>query len=193
MNKPPQDFRSKNLAFVDLETTGLSPLRHEIIEIAAIVVDGSGFDVVKSFESKIFPEHIENAEKEALKINGFSPKAWGKAPSQKAVLQEFANLAPGGVVVGWNVSFDWAFLEASFERLGIIHKFDYHQIDAMSVAYAKLFKLGEFTGLSLRKVAPIFGIDLPENETHSAAKDVKATLDVFRKVMGQEVIQQNLI
>jgi len=193
MNQTLADFRQKKLVFVDVETTGLSPIRHEIIEIASIVVEGHDFSQVRTFESKIFPEHIQNAEKEALEINGFNPKDWEGAPSQKKALGEFANIAPGGVIVGWNVSFDWAFLESGFERLGIIHKFDYHQIDAMSVAYGKLFKMGEFKNLGLRKVAPIFGIKLSETETHSAVKDVKATYEVFRKVMAQDIVQENLI
>src|SRR3990172_9098237 len=142
-----KDFRDKNLVFVDVETTGLSPDIHEIIEVAAIVADGRTFSEVKSYSCKIKPEHIERAEKEALKINGYSPEKWRDALPAKEAFLTVANISPNGVIAGWNVAFDSDFLEHAFARNKIIHKFDYHKIDVPSITYAKLFKIGKFGGL----------------------------------------------
>lgn len=185
-----EDFRSKNLVFIDVETTGLSPLRHEIIEVACLVADGRSFELVKSFDAKVKPEHIETAEQAALKINGYNKSAWEDALTQNDALMKVANIAPSGVLVGWNVAFDWSFLDEAFEKRGIIHKFDHHKIDAMSVAYAKLFKKGNFSSLGLRRVAPLLGIKL--DEVHTAKEDVQATYEIFKKLMGKEMTQGGL-
>ena len=59
------------LAIVDLETTGLSPRRHEIIEIGAILYSQKRDKVLKKWCKKIMPLNIKTASKRALKINGF--------------------------------------------------------------------------------------------------------------------------
>src|SRR3989344_1051301 len=185
-----KDFRDKNLVFVDVETTGLSPDIHEIIEVAAIVADGRTFSEVKSYSCKIKPEHIERAEKEALKINGYSPEEWREAIPAKEAFNKVANISPNGVIAGWNVAFDWEFLEHAFTREGIIHKFDYHKIDVPSITYAQLFKMGRFASLSLWSVAPLFGIKLPS--IHSAMEDVRATYEIFKKVLEADPRQESL-
>ena len=185
-----EDFRNKNLVFIDVETTGLSPIRHEIIEVACLVADGHSFQLVGSFDAKIKPEHIETAEPGALKVNGYSKSAWEDALTQNDALMKVANIAPSGVLVGWNIAFDWSFLDEAFDKRGIIHKFDHHKIDAPSVVYAKLFRKGRFSSLGLRKVAPFFGIKL--DEIHTAKEDVRATYEIFKKLMEEEIVQKSL-
>jgi DNA polymerase III alpha subunit (gram-positive type) len=184
------DFRNKKLVFIDIETTGLSLINSEIIELAAIVCDGISLDIEKTFHSRIKPLHMERAEKEALLVNGYDPIKWRDARDLKDTLIEFGNLAPNGLLVGWNVSFDWAFLEKAFEENQIIHKFDYHKIDAMSVAYAELFKKGAFASISLRKVAVTFNVKLPA--VHDAANDTRATYEIFKKIMNEHKTQGTL-
>lgn len=185
-----KDFRDKNLVFVDVETTGLSPDIHEIIEVAALVIDGKNFNEIKSFSCKIKPEHIERAEKEALKINGYSPEKWREVIPAKEAFNKVANISPNGVITGWDVAFDWEFLEHAFTREGIIHKFDYHKIDVPSIVYSKLIKMGSFSSLSLRNVAPIFDIKLPI--VHSAIEDIRATYEIFKRVLGVDPKQERL-
>ena len=71
------------ITVLDTETTGLNRSEHEIIEIALIsyIIAANGDKyVLKTFESKIKPGHIESASPEALKINGYSEEAWSSAP-----------------------------------------------------------------------------------------------------------------
>lgn len=184
------DFRKRKLVFIDIETTGLSLINSEIIELAAIVCDGINLKIEKTFHSRIKPLHMERAEKDALKINGYDPIKWRDARELKDALIEFGNIAPSGILVGWNVSFDWSFLEKAFEENQIIHKFDYHKIDAMSVAYAELFKKGAFASLGLRKVAVTFDVKLPA--VHDAANDTRATYEIFKKIMNEHKTQGTL-
>ena len=58
-------MKNKNLAFIDIETTGLSPEKHEIIEIGIVIAkqqDGIVGDVLEEIELKIKPERIDEAE-----------------------------------------------------------------------------------------------------------------------------------
>ena len=74
---------TKNLAFVDVETTGLNPDTHEIIELGCVIVSqegvGSGkpsFKIIGEIDIKIKPEHIENADPVALRVNGYDEVDW---------------------------------------------------------------------------------------------------------------------
>ncbi len=176
------DFRSKKLVFVDLETTGLIADKHEIIELGSIVANGSTLEEIVRFYKKIQPSHIETATREALKLIGFSQKTWAGADGAEKVLREFNDLAEGGIVVGWNVAFDWQFLEHGFLRYGIRSKFDYHRLDVMSMAYAKLFKEDRVTSLRLRSVAEFYGIE-PSGKEHNAMEDIRITFEIFKRLI----------
>lgn len=178
------NFRERRLVFVDIETTGLDPEKHEIIEIGCLVVDGESFKVLQEYVRKIKPLHIEKADPEALSINGYNEDGWRDAENLGEVLGEFASLAPGGIIIGWNVSFDWQFLSVNFERLGIIHTFDYHRLDVMSIAYAKLYPVTEVKKLGTRPVAKYFGIKMPE--VHDALGDIRASYEIFKILMKKD-------
>lgn len=65
------------LVFFDLETGGLDPFKHPIIQIAAIAVDEQTFDELDSFEVKIAFDKFA-AEPEVLKRNSYDPEVWEK-------------------------------------------------------------------------------------------------------------------
>ncbi len=171
-------FRQRPLVVFDLETTGLNPNKHEIIEIGCFVVDPRILRVKKKYEAKVKPEHIESADPAALEINGFSPKKWRKAKSLKQALKEFNSLAPKGMLAGWNVSFDRGFIERAFWQEKMILNFDYHWIDLMSIAYEKLFFEKKPERIGLTYVCEILGI--PHKKAHTAMGDVEATLAVYK-------------
>lgn len=176
------DFRTRKLVFLDIETTGFDPLIHEIIEIGCFVVDGGTFDVLSRYERKIKPEHIERASPLALEINGYTEEGWRESKSLKEVMREFKDIAPGGMIIGWNVSFDWSFLENAFRRLNITPQFDYHRIDVMSIGYSLLYDNGDVRELGLRKVAPKLSIETKEG-LHRATDDAFLAYQVFKKLM----------
>lgn len=178
------NYRDRKLVFVDLETTGLNPDVHEITEIGCFVVNGRTFEIESEYEEKTKPTNIKSASKEALKSYGYSDEKWRNAKPLKEALERVAKIAEGGLITGWNVSFDWWFLDKGFRKYKIEPNFDYHRIDVMSIAYAKLYSKGKVTRLGLRKIAPYFGIELPE--THGAMVDIRATYEVFKKLMEDE-------
>jgi len=174
------DFRKRNLVFVDIETTGLEVERHEIIEIGAIVVSGKNLKALSEYCKKIIPEHIETADKEALRLNGYSEEKWKDAILLKDALIKLNRLAKNGMFTGWNITFDWTFLEKAFTRFKIKPLFDYHLIDAMSIAYAKLYDKKLLKRLGLRHVVKFYKM---KGIRHRAMEDSQATYQIFKRLM----------
>lgn len=174
------NFRDRNLVFIDLEMTGLDPAVHEIIEIGCLVVDQK-CNVLKTYNKKVHPEHPESADPVAIEMTGYTNEKWLNAISLNDALAEVNVLATDAMFAGWNVLSDWLFLEKAFLKYKIDPLFDYHLIDAMSLAYTKFLHLDKPDGLNLRKVAEYY--QLPMGQIHGAMEDATTTFKVFKKLM----------
>ena len=150
----------KPRVYLDVETTGLDPHLHEIIEFAALKDDGS------IHETKIKPEHIERAHPKALEANGYTAEEWADAPTLEEVAPAFYEFIKDCIVVGHNVRFDASFIEASLRKAQIQERIDFHVVDTVTLAYEHLAPLG-LKSLSLWKVCVFLGIP-PEPDVHRA-------------------------
>ncbi|PIS12243.1 3'-5' exonuclease [candidate division WWE3 bacterium CG09_land_8_20_14_0_10_47_33] len=177
----PTDFRNQNLLFIDLETTGLDPTRHEIIEIGAILVSGKTLKIEKEYQTRVKPEHPETADKKALKLSGLSPTSWKKAKPLIQVLKELNKLAPGAMLVGHNITFDWTFLEIAYRNAGISWTFDYHRLDVLSIAYAYALNDPKIKRLRLQALAEHFSIK--GGKKHRALGDARTAYKIFLKLV----------
>lgn len=182
-------MRKRNLAFIDTETTGLSLDKHEIIEIGCVLVSQDdngkpGFKKLEEFEFKIKPEHIETADPIALKINGYNETDWADAVSLNSALEILSQKTEDAIMVGHNVSFDYSFLEKSFEKTGIKNKMHYHKLDTISIAFAKLYEIKDIEKFSLRYLCEYFGV--VNEKAHTALADARATFEIFVKLMNKQ-------
>jgi len=184
------DLRHRPLVFIDIETTGLDPLQHEIIEIACLVVNPQTLEIRKEYHRKVQPEHLETADPASLEVNKYSPKAWHEAKSLKEVLKELNSLAPGGQFIGYNVSFDRSFIENAAREYGMMLNFDYHWIDVMSLVYFESLSDKRLERLKLTHVCEIWGI--PLKKAHTAMGDVKATLAVYRYLREKQATKKDI-
>jgi DNA polymerase-3 subunit epsilon len=177
-------MKNKKLAFVDIETTGFDVEKQEIIEIGVVIVsqkEGILGDVVEEWEVKIQPEKIENADPEALSINGYNEAEWMFAVNLKQAMETFAEKTKDCVLVAHNVAFDYSFLAKAFSTTGVEDKMFYAKMDTISFAFAKLHKLENSPRLSLGALCDYFGI---ENErAHTALADTRAMVEVYRKLL----------
>jgi len=173
---------SRRLLFVDVETTGFDPARHEIIEIAAVRVHPQLLYVERELVSRVRPQFPERCSAETAAINGFDPMLWDDAPDIYDVLKRYVPLAEGCLLVGHNIGFDKSFLSAGFRRAGLEEpKMDHHVIDTASLAWP-LAVVGALQSLSLGPVCDLLGIG---NEgAHGARRDVARTIEVYRRLMA---------
>lgn len=175
------DFRRRHLVFIDLETTGLDVTKHEITEIGCMIVNGENFEIIEEYSAKVKPDHINTASKEALKLTGYTEEKWGDSVDLRVAIEKVSEMTKGGMITGWNVAFDWAFIEAAFRKLKIESNFNYHKVDVQAIAYAVLYKNKNINNLRLRSIASYFGYDL--GSVHGASEDIRITYEVFKKLM----------
>lgn len=173
-------MRKHNFAFIDIETTGLNLLSHEIIEIGCVLTT-SGLEVIEEFELKIKPEHIENADKVALKVNHYNEEDWAGGVPLKEAIQIFSKKVKGCIMVGHNVAFDAGFLEYAFNKTDIGNTMHYHRLDTVSMAWAKFHKDKDFEHFSLRELCMRF--DIKNERAHNALSDARATYELYKKLM----------
>lgn len=173
-------MRKNNLAFIDIETTGLNLLEHEIIELGCVLV-APDMKVIEEFDIKIKPEHIENANPTSLKVNHYKEEDWKDAMSLKDAMKIFSKKVKGAIMVGQNIAFDSSFLEFAFAKLNMENTMHYHKLDTIAIAWAKLHRDPELKRFSLREMCLRFGI---KNErSHTALSDARATFELYKKLM----------
>jgi len=176
-------YSRREIAFVDIETTGLNPARHEILEVAVLRVDARTMKPVAETTVLVSPERLHDAQPEALHVCGFSPALWASAVPLVDALAEIAPLLEGAIIAGHNVAFDWSFLVAGFRRVGLpLPDVDYHRLDTASLAWP-LYGDGELTSLSLDAIARYLDVD--RRWPHEALDDVRCTAEVARRLIAR--------
>lgn len=105
--------RLSSFIVIDLETTGLSPVNAEIIQIAA--VQFTNFSTVKCFSTFVKPRKGLNPS--AQRVNGITEQDVETAPYIEQVIPALDELLGAGLpIVGHNLTFDANFLLTNGSR-----------------------------------------------------------------------------
>ena len=99
------------LAFVDVETTGLSPAANRIAEIGVITVDG---DRIERWTTL-----VKTSPRRTPASGDWEPESLEAAPTFREIARALATRLSGRLLVAHNARFDHAFLKAEFDRVGI--------------------------------------------------------------------------
>lgn len=179
-------MRKHNLAFIDIETTGFDREKHEIIELGLVLVkqigeEGREFEVISEHEYKIKPEHIETADPQALKVNGYDEAQWIFAMSLTEAMKDFSDKTKDAIFVAHNTTFDYPFIEEAFKKTGVENQMFYPKLDTISMAYAKLHANLKVERFRLQKLCEFFGVE--NNKAHTALSDARATFEVYKHLM----------
>ncbi|OGZ07360.1 MAG: hypothetical protein A3C93_02880 [Candidatus Lloydbacteria bacterium RIFCSPHIGHO2_02_FULL_54_17] len=184
-------MKKRKLAFLDIETTGLDPYRHEVIEVGIVLAEQKkdlfgkqSLELVSEHEFKLKPAHIETADLKALEVSKFHERDWGTAMGQVEGLRAVAEVLNGAVFVAQNVSFDWSFLRKAGNEYGIdfekaVHC---HKLDLASMAFGKLYDEPKLSRFSLRELTEYFGVK--NANAHTALADARATFEVCKKLLA---------
>lgn len=186
-----KELRPINLCFLDAETTGLDPNKHDIIEIAAVritVMPGpewhKTWTVEKVLDTKVMPAH-QYVEPKVARINGFSVEAWRDARSLPDVLVELYDIIHMSILLGSNPTFDHDFVKAGCEALGwsFPQLLSYHKIDVPAWGL-KLMLEGKIERIRQSVLAKHFGM---EEQQHRAMADVEQCIEIFKRFMFPEL------
>jgi DNA polymerase-3 subunit epsilon len=153
---------------VDIETTGGSLVYHRVVEIALVVVENG--IVVEEFQSLVQPEmHIPlNVQL----IHGISDQMVENAPLFSDLIPEIDRLMGGSIFVAHSAAFDFGFLKAEYQRLGLpfVHK------KLCTVKLGRKLEPG-LSSYSLANLCKVFKIN--NLQAHRALSDAKATAEIF--------------
>ena len=107
-------LNSHTFAYLDVETTGLSPwFGDRICEVAVLRCEGE--DVIDSFSSLLNPERLLSPG--AARVNGLKDSDLKKAPRFAQVVDQVLSMIQDAVIVCHNVPFDMGFLSSELERI----------------------------------------------------------------------------
>lgn len=168
------------IAIIDIETTGLDPLKHEIIDIGAVIFDDQSMKS-KEFSFLVKPEHPETGSKEAYRINGYDKELWEDAKSLKEAMILLSKEVNDAVFCAHNMIFDWSFLQEASKNTGIDLGFSHRKVDLFSVAWAKI-NHHTMDGWSLKKICERLLIE-PEPAIHTGINGAKVEFEVYKKLM----------
>lgn len=182
-------MKTELLAFIDVETTGLDPDKHEIIQLACVIAKqtprvgkGPEISIVDEFELKVAPTRLQDAEPDALRINGFNEMEWVFAVDLKNAMEHFAKKAKGAIMVAHNLTFDDAFIQKAFKSTGVENTLHFQKLDSLSLAFAQHYNKPDVDKYSLRYLCEVYGV---KNErAHTALADTKALFEVYKKMMN---------
>lgn len=181
-------MKKNNLAFVDIETTGFNVETQEIIEIGLVLVkqigdDGTKFEIIEELELKIKPEHIETADPQALRVNGYDPSQWIFASSLADAMKVFAEKTKDAIFVAHNLAFDYTFMDKAFRTTGVENQMFYAKLDTISMAYAKHHKNPDVERFSLQRLAEHYGV--VNSNAHTALADARTLFMIYEKMMQE--------
>lgn len=181
-----KELRPIYLCFMDLETTGLDPQKHDIIEAAAVRVSVqpgpewfNTWKEEKRIDVKIMPAH-PYVEPAVARINGFSIEAWKDAKTLPEALIELYDVIYMSILCGSNPFFDYSFVKAGCDALGweFPRLLSYHKIDVPTLGIRLLLE-GKLEKIKQVALAEYFGMAKQE---HRAMADVEQCIEQFKKL-----------
>lgn len=156
---------------VDIETTGLSPGKCEIIEISALKVRND--KIIKSFSSLVKPS--KKIDSFIMNLTGITNDMVVAAPKIKTVLPDFMEFVENDFILGHNVNFDINFI---YDNLKKYYKKDFKNdfVDTMRLSriHCNLKKH------NLKTLAKYYNISLQGH--HRALVDCEITYNVYMNI-----------
>lgn len=161
-------------AVVDVETTGLKPVKESITELAVILMDEQTIE--KEWHTLINPTRLIPAQ--ITRLTGISNQMVADAPKFYEIARELVLMTEGRILVAHNAPFDYSFIREEFRRLG----YDYRRKKKCTVQLSRRLLPG-LPSYSLGAICRNLGI--VNHARHRALGDAKATADLFRMLLQQ--------
>lgn len=188
------------IVFFDLETGGLEPGKHPVIQFAGIALDGA-WNEVEALEFKI-AFNVSAAEPVALAVNHYSAEAWAEARHPGLAVSAMGDFfrrhstlrklskaqRPYTVarVAAHNARFDCDHLGAFFKARNVFCPAAlYEPLDTLALARWVTF-LAAGPGPVDHKLPSLCAwLGIEHQDAHEALADVRATVHVARKLIAK--------
>lgn len=187
------------LLWFDTESTGLNPVKNDIIQVSGIIViDGKEME---TFNFKCQPFSYENIDPEATAVHGITEEMMRTFPEPQIAYKELVSIFDKYVdrydrndkfiPSGFNVRYDVDFLYQFFKKNNDNYCFSWisgYPFDIYSLAVG-LHYFGfvpKTKNFKLETLAEYFGVEL---NAHDSLSDVKATRELA-KILRKEILRQ---
>ncbi len=177
------------LAHIDVETTGLLPGFHEMIDIGLVMTDLQG-NIIDSLFLRVQPQHPENLSEGAYRSNAFNHEKWIKLGALSHVeavdsILSFHRRIAGDrsvLMVAYNCQFDAAFLDHLFRSANQTWREMYHYfiLDIPSMAWG--LGLTDLTGDAIMSM-----YDVPDEphvaEFHTGITGAMVNVRIYKALL----------
>lgn len=127
---------TSDILIIDVETTGVDPLKHACIEIGAMLLDRD-LNPLKEYTTYIAPWEGAEIQPEAMAVNGITPADLERAPGIAEVVEQFDCIFQPAArrlfLSGWNVWFDHGFLKMLYTKAQRPWPFRSRMLDMQSI------------------------------------------------------------
>ena len=167
----------------DLECTGLEPERHEIIQIAWVVIDTIEKTINHTLTTSeyILPTRWDQRDHNAMKVNEITlEKLNAEGIAAKLALTEFGSKVPWNetVLAAWGADFETKFLRDAFRRIDRVVPFNFMVIDVRSLGHLPRAKLGLTSYMGLGESCEYYGVPFDSGKAHDALYDATKTAEL---------------
>lgn len=167
------------VVFVDTETTGLDPKRHQIWEVA--LIDATGVE----HEWQLAVD-LSRADAHALKLSDFHARRSNSLARPSTFVDEFERLTRGHHLAGAVVSFDEERLRRLLRAHGQCPMWHYHIVDVEALAAGKL---GLAPPWDSDHLSSLVGVDPAQFSRHSALGDARWAKAVYDAVVRKQLAE----
>lgn len=191
-------MKSRTLAFIDTETTGLevSDTNHEVIEFAIVIEKGG--KILSKQVHKIKPHRLFLAQEKALEVNGYTEKDWEDAISKEEAGQIIKHTLcyeynSDLLIVGHNVNFDRDGINALLKECGLKNKYGgdltitHRCFDTQALVMEHLFDLGLHSS-SLKNIRTFF--NWSHQKAHTSLQDTLDCRKLYHKLLRANWIKR---
>ncbi|GAB7007727.1 hypothetical protein JCM18899A_52020 [Nocardioides sp. AN3] len=172
----PPTIGQPRFAVIDVETTGLSPAQHRILEIAVITTDPWG-RVLDEWSTRVNPEGPVGA----THIHGIRESDVANAPVFRDLIAVLNQRLAGAALAAHNATFDLAFLAEEFARAG-------WRLPAVPTICTLEASQRHLPLLDRRRLADCcWAVGTPLTGAHSALGDARATAGLLAAFMNPHI------
>lgn len=165
---------------VDIETTGFSPVKDNIIEIGAIKVKNN--EIISEYNELIKIDKILSPF--TTKLTGITDEMLQSGKNITEVLKEFVKFSENKIIIGHNVTFDLGFLNYNCRKY-LNYNLNNDYVDTMCMTRKIVpnsinYKLGTLANL----------FNVSYEGAHRGLKDVQITYEVYNNLRK---IEKNML
>lgn len=175
-----------HLVVVDVETSGLDPAKHDVLEVAAI-------DLTTGDELHFVPlptraDWLQEAHPGAMKVNRYFERGVYSQQvdleTTRARWETLGTMLDGNILAGANPQFDARFIDKAMASHMVARRRRYQLRDLVTYAAGVL---GFDPALPMGSGELMQHLGIENRLPHSAAGDAEATAEAFRRLIAGDV------